>query len=75
MIGLDTSFLVALAISEHPRHNQAQDVLRTEVVEAEETLAVTPQVLAEYMHAVTDPRRFRVPISMGCAKAFHVEPR
>lgn len=67
MIGLDTSFLVALAITEHTHHSRTQAMLRRDIIEAGEILAVTPDVLGEYIHATTDPRRFRTPVTMAAA--------
>lgn len=62
MIGLDTSFLVALSIREHASHQAAQAVLSREVRASE--VGVTSAVLTEYVHAVTDSKRFQNPLSM-----------
>ncbi len=64
MIGIDTTFLVQLEIREMPEHRRAHELLRREVLEAEEELALTPQVLAEFLHIVTDPKRFQHPLIM-----------
>ena len=61
MIGLDTSFLVAFEIADHPRCIRARGFAERY---AEEGFALAPQVLAEFIHVVTDPERFRVPLSM-----------
>ena len=48
MIGADTTFLVQLEIREMPEHARAHDLLKREVLEPGETLALVPQVLAEF---------------------------
>jgi len=67
MIGSDTSFLVALSITEHLTHLRAHALLRQH--RSNELLALTPEVLAEFIHAVTDPRRFENAFSIGSALA------
>ena len=67
MIGVDSTFLVQLAIKELPQHIPARELIQREVIAKRETLALAPQVLAEYLHVVTDPRRFQHPLSMGQA--------
>ena len=64
MIGLDTSFLVAHGILEHPQHQQARQCL-DEANLKYETFAITSGILAEFIHVVTDPRRFDRPISVS----------
>jgi len=64
MIGLDTSFLVALTIREHPSHDTAMTLFDDEIKNRDASMAVTPQVLAEYAHVITDSRRFEHPIIM-----------
>lgn len=61
--GLDTGFLVAAEVVEHACHAEARAIL-TRLVAAGDTLAITPQVLAEFVHIVTDARRFSRPLSM-----------
>ncbi len=67
MIGADTTFLVQLEIREMPEHSRAHELLQREVLDRGEELALAPQVLAELMHIVTDPRRFQHPLSMAQA--------
>lgn len=69
MIGVDTTFLVQLEIAELPDHSRAHAWLRMVVLEGGEDLALVPQVLAEFIHIVTDPRRFQAPLSMDQAIA------
>ncbi len=61
MIGIDTSFLVAFEVEEHPAHESARRLAREH---AGERFALAPQVLAEFAHVVTDARRFERPLSM-----------
>lgn len=69
MIGADTTFLVELEVQEHPAHASARALLQREVLDARVPLALAPQVLAEFIHIVTDPRRFQKPLTMAEAIA------
>ena len=62
--GIDTDFLVAVEIREHPFHRPA-DALLQSLLAAEHELALAPQTLAEFIHIVTDPRRMPQPLSMA----------
>lgn len=64
MIGLDTSFLVAITIREHPAHQASMQLFNEEIRSRDSSMALTPQVLAEYSHVVTDSRRFEHPLQM-----------
>jgi len=66
MIGIDTSFLIALVAAEHELHEQAGAMV-SEAVGRGEEMALTPAVVAEFIHAVTDPRRFSKPLTMADA--------
>ena len=61
--GLDTSFLVAIEIVRHPSH-QAAKAKRRELLAEWDEFAITPLVLTEFMHIVTDQRRFPLPLTM-----------
>lgn len=63
MHGVDTGFLVAVEVVEHSSHNAARTIM-ARLVSAGDTMAIAPQVLAEFIHVVTDPRRFSKPLSM-----------
>jgi predicted nucleic acid-binding protein len=63
MTGVDTTFLVQLELVESPSHKTAHELLRRHVLDAQGTLALAPQVLAEFIHVVTDPRRFQKPLT------------
>lgn len=65
MIGLDTSFLVGLAIREHPNHPACWRLFENEILGGTATMAIAPQVLAEFCHVATDPRRFERPLDMA----------
>ena len=67
MIGLDTSFLIGLAIREHDSHARCLKVFEDEIRAGTATMALAPQVLAEFCHVVTDPRRFERPLEMADA--------
>lgn len=73
MIGLDTSFLVAVAVREHPLHAAAWDLFEREVRGRSGSVALAPQVLAEFVHVVTDSRRFERPL--GTEQALAVAER
>ena len=64
--GADTSFLVAVEIVEHTNHASALRLLN-ELLARGDRVAIAPQVLAEFVHLVTDPRRFQQPFSMETA--------
>ena len=69
MIGIDTTFLVQVEIRETDGHRAALAVLRREIVGRDRIAALAPQVLSEFVHVVTDPRRFQRPLSMAQALA------
>jgi len=61
--GVDTTFLVEADVAGHPRHRAAR-ILLDRLLDNGDTLALAPQVLAEYVHVVTDPKRFQQPLTM-----------
>ena len=61
--GIDTGILVAAEIIGHPDYHATQ-ILLAERLAAGDTLAIAPQVLSEFMHVVTDTRRFERPFDM-----------
>ena len=64
--GADTSFLVAVEIVEQAHHAEALRLLG-ELVARGDLVAIAPQVLAEFVHVVTDGRRFQQPCSIETA--------
>ena len=67
MHGLDTGFLVAAEVAEHADYADARAAL-TWYLGAGDRIAIAPQVLAEFIHVVTDPRRFTRPLDMKAAR-------
>jgi predicted nucleic acid-binding protein len=63
MIGVDTTLLVQLELVELPAHQAAHALLQREILQPQVPLALAPQVLAEFIHVVTDPRRFQKPLT------------
>lgn len=66
--GIDTTFLVQLEVLEHPLHKKAR-ALFVHLLDDNTRFAIAPQVLAEFIHVVTDPRRFESPLSLEQALA------
>lgn len=64
--GIDTSFLVAAEVAEHPDHSEASLKFR-QFRSSGDRFALVPQVLAEFVHVVTDSKRFSQPLSMADA--------
>src|SRR5437867_5525775 len=64
--GLDTGFLVAAEMMEHADHTAARATL-ARLLGAGDRIAIAPQVLAEFIHIVTDARRFTHPLDMTAA--------
>jgi predicted nucleic acid-binding protein len=64
--GLDTSFLVAHEVSRHASHRRARTCC-DKLLARGDRLALAPQVVAEFIHVVTDERRFTVPLSVQAA--------
>lgn len=64
MIGIDTNVLVLIELQEIPQHGAAQALFRREVLERGEVVALAPQLLTEFIHVVTDARRFKKPLTM-----------
>lgn len=65
-IGIDTGFLVASELADHPLHAAARNFL-SEHIAGKQTFVLCPQVLSEFIHVVTDPRRFDQPVAVGTA--------
>ena len=67
-VAIDTDFLVAVEIRDHLFHEVADAVLGR-LLEEGHKLAVAPQMLAEFVHVVTDSKRLKDPLSMEEALA------
>ncbi len=63
MIGLDTTVLVAASLLEHERHRHCWDILKR-CIGKKQKILLTPQVLSEFIHVVTDERRFQKPLTI-----------
>ncbi len=61
--GLDTTFLVQVEVSEAPLHKEARKILEKTIEEGVH-LSLAPQVLSEFIHIVTDPKRFSSPLTV-----------
>ena len=68
MIGIDADFYIAYELATHPKHAAARPVLDG-LIDSGETIAVCTQVIAEFLHVVTDANRFTTPLSMAEAVA------
>lgn len=66
-LAVDTDVLVAWAMAGAPRHRDARQLIESESSTPSSSIALTPQVLFEFLHIVTDPRRFERPIPMDAA--------
>ena len=64
--GLDTGFLVAAELVEHAEHVAARDTF-ARLLATSDLVAIAPQILAEFIHVATDPRRFAQPLDTAAA--------
>jgi predicted nucleic acid-binding protein len=65
--GVDTTFMVQVEVIGHPGYGPSRS-LRDRLLDAGDTFALAPQVLAEFIHIVTDERRFERPLSVSAAR-------
>lgn len=65
-IGVDTPLLVAQALEEHPNHQRANAII-DHLLSENRFLAICPAVTEEFLHMMTDARRFEHPLSIGAA--------
>ena len=70
MTGLDTNVLVAVAVRSHPHHQRALAAAADVLAANRGPLVITPVVVAEFLHAVTDPRRVQPALTMTEAQAW-----
>jgi len=63
--GVDTTFLVQVELREAPGHKEARSWLDRHLADDGPLLAVAPQILTEFIHVVTDPKRFSHPLDMS----------
>ena len=69
MIGIDTSFLVDLEVIESPRHAGAFRYFEEWRRDPDAVFLVYDHVFLEFMHIVTDPKRFDAPLPFPAAMA------
>ena len=63
--GVDTNVLVCAHVPGFAQHAAARAFLRARLDRPDASLAVTPMVLRELVHVITDARRFDPPVPMG----------
>lgn len=64
MTGIDSTFLIDLEIKESPRHERAVQIFNKWREEKNAILVIYSNVFNEFLHVVTDERRFQNPVSM-----------
>ncbi len=64
ILAIDTDVLVSWALAGADRHDEARKLLEQEIQWGGRRLGLTPQVLYEMIHVVTDRRRFGQPLPM-----------
>jgi len=67
MTGIDTTFLIDLEIKESPRHDRALEIFNKWREEKNSFLVIYSNVFNEFLHVVTDSRRFIQPVPMEIA--------
>ncbi len=72
--GVDTNVLIYSLMPELPHHDAVRSFLVAQLAHGDLTLVITPAILHEFIHVVTDGRRFEPPVSMmealGTARAY-----
>jgi predicted nucleic acid-binding protein len=68
LIGIDANVLIAFELSAHEKHQAARATVGR-LLEGSGRIAIAGQVLSEFIHVVTDARRFAAPVSMAEALA------
>jgi predicted nucleic acid-binding protein len=64
LLGVDTNVLVYWEMADLPEHAPVEAFFEREVYTGVHHLAIAPLVLYEFLHVVTDGRRFERPLSM-----------
>ncbi len=67
--GVDTNVLIYAHMAELPQHELVRSYLLDQLAQDDVTLVVTPAILHEFVHVVTDARRFSPPVAMPDALA------
>ena len=63
-VAIDTDFLVRLSVKEHAHRAEALTI-RDKHLDEGDKFAIAPQVLNEFIHVVSDSRRFTAPLDMS----------
>ena len=67
MTGIDTTFLIDLEIKESPRHERAVEIFNKWREEKNSFLVIYSNVFNEFLHVITDAKRFVNPVPMATA--------
>jgi len=67
--GVDTNVLIYAHMPESPHHVRVRSFLVDQLSHDDVILVITPAILHELVHIVTDGRRFAPPLSMNDALA------
>lgn len=68
-IGVNTPFLIAHTVLEHPAQGRATACC-LRLLDRGHQFVVCPTVIDEFLHVVTDPKRFESPLSID--RAVHI---
>jgi predicted nucleic acid-binding protein len=68
-LALDTDVMIPWLVASSPRHAEARALVEAEVRREGGRIAIAPQVCWEFLHVVTDERRFERPCTMEEASA------
>jgi predicted nucleic acid-binding protein len=68
-LGIDTNVMISGHLPGFAEHASIRSFLLGRLADPEEILVVTPMVLHEFVHVVTDARRFDPPVEMAEALA------
>lgn len=68
-LGVDTNVLIYAQMPALPQHGRARSYLLDKLQRGDTTLVLTPSILHEFIHLVTDSRRFAPPVGMREALA------
>jgi predicted nucleic acid-binding protein len=63
--GVDTNVLIYAHIPAFQEHSQVWNFLLDQLNRPDVTLVVTPEIFHEFVHVVTDSKRFDPPVSMS----------
>ena len=64
ILGVDTDAMIHWLMAGTPHHADTRKFLEREVSEHGNSLGITSQVLFEFLHVATDPKRFENPLTV-----------